>query len=96
MGNQCDNPGIEIDSDSDGICRNVKDMEMDEAIQLCSTYGGKVFEPRTQADLDFLESLDEDMFVGVKWDGSSWRYISGIQYYNTFISQKIIIKIIQY
>ena len=53
---------------------------MDEGIELCASYGGKVYEPRTQADVDFLTQLGEDLFVGVKWDGSNWRYISGSPY----------------
>ena len=36
-----------------------------EAVDFCQAQGGQLFEPRTLEDQQFLDTIDEDLFVGV-------------------------------
>ena len=36
-----------------------------EAVDFCRAQGGQLFEPRTWKDEQFLDTIDEDLFVGV-------------------------------
>ena len=73
---ECQDSDTVVDLDEDGVC-NLVDKDFDDAMNTCSNYGAVVFEPRTSADIDYLASFGEDMFIGIKWDGSNWRYVSG-------------------
>ena len=45
--------------------------------QICAGLGGKLFEPRSQADVDWLlDTFDNDFYIGVIWSGNKWVYAS--------------------
>ena len=45
-------------------------------IKICSNLGGKLFEPRTAEEVNWLMSLQEDFYLGVIWSNGEWRYAS--------------------
>ena len=45
--------------------------------QICAGLGGKLFEPRSQADVDWLlDTFDNDFYIGVIWSDNKWVYAS--------------------
>ena len=50
--------------------------DMKSFVQICSNLGGKLFEPRSTEDLDWLMSLGEDFYLGIIWSDGKWRYAS--------------------
>ena len=77
---ECKATGTTINMNGTGICDNVGWASVDDAQKRCSNLGGNLFAPRNNDDIEFLKDLGEDMYIGIKWVGNKWRYISGMLY----------------
>ena len=81
---ECTEPGETITvTGKNGLCENIVENYHDEGTEWCEGYmdGGHIFEPRTQADVDWITNLVVnvkyvDTYLGIKWINNKWRYIT--------------------
>lgn len=56
-------------------CAVNDDMTPADAAAFCAAGNGKLWAPRTQADLDYINGLgDVETWLGIKWNGIKWAY----------------------
>ena len=69
--------GPKSDLEIERLCQKSEEKKSFwDAVDFCKKQGGILFEPRNSKDTEFLNSIAEDLFVGVDKLSGSWRYIS--------------------
>ena len=75
-----ENDDEDDDEDDDQVtaeepCKVHDKMTPAEAADVCAEGGGKLWTPRTLADVNYIKSLDHETWLGIMWDGDKWAYM---------------------
>ena len=69
--------GPQAELEIKGLCqKSTEKKSFWDAVDFCERQGGILFEPRSSKDANFLNSIGDDLFVGVEKISGSWKYVS--------------------
>lgn len=69
--------GAQIELEIERLCqKSTEKKSFWDAVDFCEKQGGILFEPRNSNDAEFLNSIGDDLFVGVDKISGSWKYVS--------------------